>query len=378
MPASPLFESTSSEKPKMLTISFASDPSGSLGAQLTNHDKGQTNEMFTPAYASIGRLLDGETVAKKAGVAVGDCIVAVNGEGFRRFKPDYDENDLEDITAGVEGMAVEDSQTDEAKKLKATVVSGKKDGEAYAALLGKIKKVKKCADPKDPLILSLERYGWDSRVNSWPRFLTAREGDVPAAMQMIQTHEQWRETLFPIDLTNKGLQDILKAKAVSEVDVEHGDLPPTVYVNYGKLKQLEDHSPQDVVNAFVIFTEIMLSRSADPRAPRACQFIDLSGVTISSGFKVDILKQVYAAFEPNYPETLEKMVMYPVSRVVASTAKVLLSFVNEKTQKKFIITDSLDTVCKELGWNKEEVEECGGVTDFMHKHEKAGDAMIFD
>jgi hypothetical protein len=56
----------------------------------------------------------------------------------------------------------------------------------------------------------------------------------------------------------------------------------------------------------------------------------------------------------------------------------LLSFVNEKTQKKFIITNSLEKVCEELGWNQQEVEECGGVTEFMHKHEKAGDAMILE
>ena len=56
---------------------------------------------------------------------------------------------------------------------------------------------------------------------------------------------------------------------------------------------------------------------------------------------------------------------------------MLLSFVNEQTQKKFVITDNLEVVCKELGWDKTEVEACGGVTDFMHKHEKAGSAMIF-
>lgn len=35
----PLFLSTSSEKPKLLTISFEKDPQGSLGAQLVNADK---------------------------------------------------------------------------------------------------------------------------------------------------------------------------------------------------------------------------------------------------------------------------------------------------------------------------------------------------
>jgi hypothetical protein len=138
-------------------------------------------------------------------------------------------------------------------------------------------------------------------------------------MQMIQTHQQWRDATFPIDLTTKGVQELLKSKAVSEIDVGATDAPPTVYVNYGKLQSLASNvTPEDVVKAFVIFTEIMLSRAADPRHAKTCQFIDLSGVSITSGFRVDILKQIYAVFEPNYPETLYKMVMYPVSTVVVS------------------------------------------------------------
>ena len=35
----PLFMSTSSEMPQLLTISFKDDPQGSLGAQLINCDK---------------------------------------------------------------------------------------------------------------------------------------------------------------------------------------------------------------------------------------------------------------------------------------------------------------------------------------------------
>ena len=36
---SPVFTSTSNEKPQLLTISFEDDPQGSLGAQLINCDK---------------------------------------------------------------------------------------------------------------------------------------------------------------------------------------------------------------------------------------------------------------------------------------------------------------------------------------------------
>ena len=390
-----VFEATSSEKTGLLNISFADDPKGSLGCQLNNCDKVRSfvfyrnnefyscvsfahfpsysqdtpGEMFLPGYATISKLLDGETVARKYGVLPGDCIVAVNGQGFRRFAPDYKEEDT-----------VKLNQEEVNVTLDNNVVS---PNSGYDSMLAKIKEIKANGSAEDPLVLSLERYGWDARANSWGRFLAARDQDVPAAMLMIQEHEQWKADTFPITLTGGGMQEILKQKAVSEIDVESvaHEFPPTVYVNYTSLMELQQAgsvTADDVVLAFVIFTELMLAKATDPRQPKTCQFIDLSGVSISGGLRVETLKKIYKVFEANYPETLFKMVMFPVSNMVATTARTLLSFVNEKTQKKFVITNSLETVCQELGWDQKEVEECGGVTEFMHKHEKAGTAMIFD
>uniref|UniRef100_A0A7S4RGF6 PDZ domain-containing protein n=2 Tax=Ditylum brightwellii TaxID=49249 RepID=A0A7S4RGF6_9STRA len=373
-----LFVSTSNDKPKLLTISFASDPSASLGAQLLSHDKGLVEDMFNPAYASILRLVDGETIAKKSGVAIGDAIVAVNGEGFRRLAPEYDESQLEHITAAVNGISLHNNNNnnnensgnddEDAKKQKNRVVSENKNNDSYNLLLTKIKSIKKAADPKQPLLLSLERYGWDSKVNAWRRFLIARNGDVAAATKMMTAHTTWKHKTFPIDISDKNVQNVIQSKSVCEIDVPKNDLPPTVYVNFAKLQELDSH--EGVVKAFIICTETLLARASDPRFPLTCQFIDLSNVRIASGFRVDILKQVYGAFEPNYPETLSKMVMYPVSKMVASTASMMLNFVNENTRKKFIITDNLEKVCQELGWDKKEVDECGGITQFMHRHEK--------
>ena len=91
-----------------------------------------------------------------------------------------------------------------------------------------------------------------------------------------------------------------------------------------------------------------------------------------------MLKKIYNVFEPNYPETLCKMVMYPVSTMLGTTARTLLNFVNEKTQRKFVITSSLSVVCEELGWDQREVEACGGVTEFMHKYENAGTKLLLE
>ena len=257
--------------------------------------------MFVPSYATVSGLVEGDTIARQAGVQVGDFIVAVNGTGFRRFAPDYPSDELENLTKTLDQVTLSDD-----------AVVSMKSGENYAALLAKIKEIK---SSDIPLFLSLERHGWDARAHSWARFLKARDNDVPAAMMMIQNHEAWKTKTFPIDLTAPGIQSLLNQKAITEVDGVTEI--PTVYVNYGKLQSLEEQvSPQDVVQTFVIFTEMMLSRSRDATCPKTCQFIDLSGVSITQGFRVDILKQIYAAFEPNYPETLHKMVLYPVSKTM--------------------------------------------------------------
>jgi hypothetical protein len=320
--------------------------------------------MFSPGFAQIGRLLDGETVARKSGVQVGDVIVAVNGSGFRRFAPDYDEKQVKNLSEG-----------SETANDNAVISMGQ--GEAYSALLTKIKTIKAAGNP--PLVLSLERYTWDAKINSWPRFLEAREGNVPEAMKLLQEHENWKSKVLPIDLTRDGIQEVLRLKAVAEVDFDDGrESAPTVYVNFAKLLAADNISSDDVVKAFIIFTEMLLARSKDPRFPKTNQFIDLSGVSLSSGFRVELIRKIYDVFEPNYPETLNKMVMFPVSTMLSTTARTLLTFVNEKTQKKFIFSSDLSQVCEELGWDQKEVESCGGVTEFMHKHEKSGSDFILE
>lgn len=187
---SPLFEGMTLERPSVLTVSFEGDPSASLGAKLSSHDNGLTNEMFVPGYASVGEVLelDGRTLAIRSGVEVGDFVVAVSGEGFRRFPPDFEDSELEDVTKGIDLINLEKSasnvqltpeQAEEKKRLKGRVVKSDKIGGTYDRLLDRIREIKSERSPSDPLEIHLERYTWDSRVHSWSRFLSARRGNVP-------------------------------------------------------------------------------------------------------------------------------------------------------------------------------------------------------
>lgn len=309
--------------------------------------------MFAPGFASVATIIadsEVETLAQKAGVKVGDYIVAINGEGFRRFPADFKEEELKDVTEGVDlitfadddvhndrndSNSKEESEEEKQEKqaLKDRVITSKKNGESYDALLQKIRSVKSSSVP---LLVSMERYSWDSRVHSWSRFLSARNGNVPQAMTMIQAHERWRNEYFPIDLTSPGLQSVLKAHAVSEIDVAHmneSEVSAAVYIDFAKLQSLrsvdvEEHDAltADVIKAFVVYTETLLARAADPRRPKTCQFVDLTGVSLKAGVHAKLLKRLYRTFEPNYPETLEKMVMYPVSKLMVSYKCIYVYF----------------------------------------------------
>jgi hypothetical protein len=56
----------------------------------------------------------------------------------------------------------------------------------------------------------------------------------------------------------------------------------------------------------------------------------------------------------------------------------MLRFVNSKTLDKIVMTDDLEVVYKELGWDKEEVDASGGFDDFVRKNDKAANDLIIE
>jgi len=357
-------------------------------------------EQFTPGYATVDRILYGKTLAEKCGLNIGDCIVAINGEGFRRFAPEYEvTEDMDDLMTQLDGSlsfstddgdkggdatppeeenkyenkAEEFSVTEERKKLKYRVIpSGMNGGEAYKALIRKIKEVKDAKDPENPLCITLERYKWDSRENAWSRFLKAKNNDVPKAMKMIQEHEQWKMTAFPIDLRRPGLINLLKSMAIAEIKVEGNvKLPPALYVDVGRLMTMGGgmSTTKDILDSLLIHTELVMSKASNPCNPKLCVFVDLSEFNVKTA-NTEILKEIHSIFEPNFPETLEKMVIYPVPRNLRKTISALFNFVTKSTVEKFVLTEDLDAVCSELGWYRPMVNQHGGLSLYLKKHKQ--------
>jgi hypothetical protein len=290
------FRCTSAELPSVLHVSFANyGKKAQLGAQLVNCDStatlkdGETYEkyMFTPGYAVVSKLIGGDlSVAKKAGVEKGDIIIAINGLGFRRFGQDYKDEQVTIIqTHGATASATKKTPPSSPKNKGEKTKEGDDDeeeenfhdaktkdpsthedkehhddedfddidteadmdvlmvnhrvvpaGNAYKELLNKIKSIK-AANGDPPLIITFERYGWDSRPNNWSRFLMARNNHVINAMQLLQEHELWKRRIFPIDLVTRGMQKIIREKIISEIDISD--------LSYEKEQQHQQHDDDD-------------------------------------------------------------------------------------------------------------------------------------
>jgi hypothetical protein len=360
--------------------------------------QGETAETFIPSYITILHLLDEEdSIARKAGAKPGDCIVCVNGKGYRRFAPEYRDEELEHLYGKYEPL------TEEQIKLRATTLTGFEKSEHYFMVLQAIKDIKGAADPERPLVLQLERYGWDSKVHSFGRFLAFKDGNVVDALGMLERHEQWRSSFFPVDLTPSALQHTISLNAISEVCINE-ETTPTLYVNYQKLLDaikvdastrkhlmLVDFAAlkrlptvDDVVKIIVLYMELLLGTANDPTKPTTRHFIDLTSVAISLDLDVGMLEAIYTMLEQHYPETISKVIVYPVSAAMvksASTSQItsdylilrslLESKLNDRTTEKFLLTTSMDVVCKELGWDKDALETAGGLEAFLSQHNKA-------
>ena len=195
--------------------------------------------------------------------------------------------------------------------------------------------------------------------------------------QMMVANEQWRAATLPIDVSGAEIQRVLKSGGVGAVKGAGGS-SPVLYVNLSEVQELvkqfaEGEGEEVIVNSFVLLAEGAMVSSEDPRLAKVSQIIDLGGMGLN--LNTAILKRVYTVFEANYPECLDKFILFPVGRFMAAAAYGLLSFVNEKTRAKFVPTDDLDIVCAELGLDRAELGDTALHEFVKKKGEGVGDEL---
>lgn len=62
----------------------------------------------------------------------------------------------------------------------------------------------------------------------------------------------------------------------------------------------------------------------------------MTNVSVTSGFRAELLKTIYGAYEPNYPGTLHKLVMYPVSSMLVGDTPLWIAHVGLNRSLSYI------------------------------------------
>lgn len=375
--------------PSTLDVAF---DAGTLGLQLKrlrSSDPLATGTALIPCYAFINDVVKGSQ-GDKGGVKVGDGVIAISGVEFSRKAPALtfsapsptktpgglttivSEGNLADSNSSSEGsdfVHVPNAGVNTGTNTSNSQELGHVDESSYEDLMVAIKS----HDRKEsPLVITFQRYHWSSDELAWSRFLTARDFDLDSSKAMIKQQQLWRKENLPVDRLDPGIVRVLNSGGVGSVlhppalitspDNDDTSTPnPFLYVNLASIQSLNaemlaegnENGSDLIVKAFVSLTEECLDASPNPSAPKVSQLIDLGSIGLN--FSPSILKQVYQVFESNYPETLNHFIIYPVNRFVAAGIYGVLSFINEKTRKKFIVTDRIEVVCEHLGLREDEV-----------------------
>ena len=343
-------------------------------------------EVAAPSgFAVVNKLADTANDETKSKLRPGDVLVSVNGESVA---PDELQLPRERVLSA-DMFEIGDEQKEEAWRRRSSIVG-------FDAVMERIKLHDRTEE--NPLVLTFTRPHFAEPSIAYPRFFEARQRDSALAVMMLHANKTWRNSFFPLMLEEL---DYITCTSAIQTVLSHQILPklknPILYINVSNLLDLdlpppdgifadltisgapeaaapkqrrssisqEDLKLENIVKSFVYQTEQILLSAGDVRSPKISQLIDFEGMSLSQLGKIKIIRQLYAIFEANYPETLVSCCFFPTNSILAATLNFSLGFVNEKTKNKFVFSDCVEEISKTLGLESANVIKGGGFSKYF-------------
>eukprot|EP00929_Paragymnodinium_shiwhaense_P052211 TRINITY_DN26158_c0_g2_i1.p1 TRINITY_DN26158_c0_g2~~TRINITY_DN26158_c0_g2_i1.p1 ORF type:complete len:378 (+),score=71.48 TRINITY_DN26158_c0_g2_i1:68-1135(+) len=179
------------------------------------------------------------------------------------------------------------------------------------------------------------------------RFLVTRKWKVDEAAQLLQNHVKWRQE-FGLPVPKDEVQPTLAERRI--ILLGKGSTGrPVLMMNFGRLLEVNWSDPKEMhrhVRASVYAAETMVSNMAEGVE----QWISVINCTGIRQPPAAFLREFTDVIKPNYPERAEKIVIYPIPRIVVRLAQSFIStFIPEKTGQKVVFVHGLQDLCKETG-----------------------------
>lgn len=170
------------------------------------------------------------------------------------------------------------------------------------------------------------------------RFLRARDYDAEKAAAMYEAHLGWRaEELNWTDDERRKIQTTLSSRKFYVLDGRDAGGRPVVYFC---LRRFADGSYdiEEELRAYVFMIEEEIIPSLDEGTDGTWTvLVDVSGIRMPP---LSFLKRSNEIFANNYPERLNRLVMFPVPGFVKKIIRGMLHFVDPETREKFAFVNN--------------------------------------
>ena len=168
-------------------------------------------------------------------------------------------------------------------------------------------------------------------------FLVARDWDLMAAVEQMREHLAFRAKTFPIQ----------KATFIDDANTKIGAFFPhgrdrdgrrIIVVRSGRFQVKERDLEANI--ASILFQIEHITREEGNPNVRFTIVYDRTGFSIRENYDKDLLKQIGGLMSANYPERLERALVYPCGVVLRGLWQVVQFFFDKKTREKVCMLGS--------------------------------------
>lgn len=167
------------------------------------------------------------------------------------------------------------------------------------------------------------------------RFLIARNYNVEKATLMLQNHIEWRAANLPVsreEVLTEGQRGILMIKGKSKLGYQ-------IMTARGRMQRPKERNLEEMLRGGIYLVEKALDEFGDKRDTPEAKFVLVFDRTNSDRSHVDteFWKQMAHIVQDNYPERLDKILVYPANILFRSIWAVFKWFIDAKTRNKLVM-----------------------------------------
>eukprot|EP00939_MAST-03C_sp_MAST-3C-sp1_P004596 g4596.t1 len=202
-----------------------------------------------------------------------------------------------------------------------------------------------------------------TRVGIMKRFLKAREFDCSATFEMLKKHLEWRKSTFPI-LKTSFIQDPFYQVGAFQVCGKDRDGRPILVIRSGVFP-VSTRSLEACMRGFAAVAEMLVAKHGVDA--RFTVIYDRTDFSMSENLDKELLKSIGQVAQDNYPELLERCLVYPCPWYLRGLWRIVQYFFAPEVRRKVQFLGSASDIFEYVAPDQLD-SSLGGTADFTYNH----------